>query len=105
VLPTEGLVDNVLPDSENTTISILGSPRLRANFTDYIVTLHNGRKNSGFAGEEGVQSFIYVVDGKLNATAGDEKFEFTQGGYLYCPPGVKMKFENAQYEDTKVYLY
>lgn len=105
VIPPEGLVNNILPGFENCYTSILGSPRLGAKFTDYIVTLHKGGKNTGFAGQEGVQSFLFVVDGKLNATAGDEKFEFTQGGYVYCPPGVKLTFENAQDEDTKVYLY
>lgn len=105
LIPPEGLVDNVLPGFENTTTSILASKRLGATFTDYIVTLHKGGKNTGFAGQEGVQSFVFVVEGAIKAAAGEESFDLTQGGYLYCPPGVEMTFENAQDEDSKVYLF
>jgi len=105
IIPPEGLVNNVLPGFENTTMSILGSKRLGARFTDYVVTLHKGGKTTGFAGQEDVQSFVYVIGGKVTAHAGDDKYELTQGGYLYCPPSVQLKFENAQDEDTKLFLY
>lgn len=39
VIPHEGLVNNKLPGFLDSDISILSSPRLGANFVDYILTL------------------------------------------------------------------
>ncbi len=106
IIPPEGLVNNILPGFENTTMSILGSPRLGARFADYIVTLHKDGKNvKGFGAEADVQTFVYVIEGKVKASADDETFDLTQGGFLYCPPSATMRFENAQDEDSRLFLF
>lgn len=106
LIPPEGLVENVVPGFENCTMTILSSPKLGASFVDYLLTLHEGGKNSsGFGGEDDIETFVYVLEGKLKASTGDETFELDEGGYLYCPPSVKMYLENTQTEDTKLFLY
>src|SRR5699024_1859812 len=106
ILPPEGLVNNVIPGFENTTMSILGSPKLGASFVDYIAVFHkNGKNKTGFGGEDDIETFVYVLDGKIKATANDEDVVLEQGGYLYCPPSVTMYLENMQEADSKFFLY
>lgn len=106
LIPPEGLVNNVIPGFEDVSITILASPKLGASFVDYIATFHkNGRNEDGFAGQEDVESFVYILEGKMEAKADDESFILEQGGFLFCPPGVTMYLKNLQDEDSKIFLY
>ncbi len=105
LIAPEGLVKNVVPGFSESDVSILSSPKLGASFVDYIITMHKGGKNTGFAGQADVQSFLYVIDGKLKASADDEEYVLEQGGYIYCPAGTKLAFENLVDGDSKVFLY
>lgn len=107
LITPEGLVNNSVPGFENCYVSILSSPRLGASFVDYIVTLYEGghNKERGFAGDADVESFLYVVEGEVKVTAEDKEHTFTEGGYIYCPPGTKMFIENVNKGDSKVFLY
>ena len=106
VIPPEGRVNNVVPGFENCTMTILGSPKLGATFVDYILTFHEGGKNTaGFGGQDNIETFVCVLDGKVKAKADDEEFILESGGYLYCPPSVTMYLENLQDGDSKLFLY
>ena len=105
ILPHDGLVKNSIPGFVNVEISILGSPRLGANFVDCIATfLENGAQETGFAGD-GVETMVYVIEGKLTVSDGEEEHTLETGGYAYYPAGVKMFMKNAQTENTEVFLY
>lgn len=106
LITPEGLVNNVVPGFENCTMSILATPKLGASFVDYIVTMHEGGKNeAGFGGQENIETFVYVIEGKVKAKADNEEFELNESGYLYCPPGVKMYLENTEATDARLFLY
>jgi (S)-ureidoglycine aminohydrolase len=106
LIAPEGLVNNVIPGFENCIISILGSPKLGASFVDYIVTMQKDGKNSdGFGGQEDVETFVYVIEGKIKAAAGEQEFVLEESGYLYCPPGTKMYLENNWGGDSRLFLY
>ncbi len=106
VITPDGLENNVVPGFEDCDITILGSPRLGARFVDYLVTLKNqGGNKEGFGGN-GVQTFIYVVYGKINAYADGKQYQLNEGGYLYVPPHLELTFENNNNgEDSRVFLY
>lgn len=105
LIPHDGLVNNSVPGFENVNISILGSPRLGATFSDFIVEFLEGGKNElGFGGDE-IETFVYVLSGKLKLSDEKESHELTDGGYAYFPAGEKMYFENLQSEMTEAYLY
>ena len=106
LIEPDGLVKNMVPGFENCAVTILASPKLGASFTDYLVTLEkDGRNKKGF-GDEGIETFVYVLEGKIIAQADEESFELTEGGYLYCPSGVKLYFENDNEElQSKLFLY
>lgn len=106
LIAPEGLVNNVIPGFHLCHISILGSPKLGASFVDYYVTMKNrGGNNEGFGGQEDVQTFVYILEGKIKASADDKEFILEESGYLYCPPGVKMYLENMNDGDSKLFLY
>ncbi len=105
LIEPDGLVKNVIPGFENCDTTILASPKLGASFVDYLVTVNkDGGHKTGF-GEEGIETFFYVVSGKVNAKADKEEFALTEGGYLFCPTGVKMYFENTEETPAVIYLY
>lgn len=93
LLTPDGLVKNVIPGFEHCDVTILSSPKLGATFVDYLVTADaEGRNLAGFGGD-GVETFLYLLRGKLQARAGEQSFALTEGGYLFCPANLKMYFE------------
>lgn len=106
LIPPNGLVRNVIPGFENCDVTILSTPKLGATFVDYLVTLHDcGRNTKGFGGEE-LETFVYVIDGAITASADATDYPLTAGGYLYCPAGVTMRLENANGgQSSRLFLY
>lgn len=106
VLPPDGLVKNTIPGFENCDITILATPKLGASFVDYVVNLHaNGSNNTGFGGE-GIETFFYVVDGKVTIVVDGQTTILTAGGYVYCPPGTLLCFTNDNNgQPSQAFLY
>lgn len=105
LIPHDGLVKNAVPGFENVNISILASKHLGASFNDYIVEFLEGGKNELGFGGEGIETFVYVISGKLTVSDGKESHELTDGGYVFLPAGELMYFENGQKETTEAFLY
>lgn len=106
ILPHDGLVNNVVPGFEHTRITILGSPRLGATFSDFIAEFLEGGKNTLGFGDEGLETFVYVLSGALKVKdAQGEVHELTDGGYAFFPVNELMYFENNQTEVTEAFLY
>jgi len=104
VLHADGLCKNVIPGYVNCDTTILGSPEMGASFADYIVTVHEGGKNTGI-GSEGIEVFLYVVEGEVAVKNDDKEAVLTQGGYIFSPAGNVVTFENTKAEDAKLYVY
>lgn len=104
VLEPDGLVKNAVPGYENCDVTILGSPAMGATFADYLVTAHAGGKNTGIGGE-GIESFLYVVEGEITVKNDDKEADLTTGGYIYSPASNNITFENKSGADAKLYVY
>lgn len=104
VLDVDGLVKNVIPGYVNCTTTILGSPFLGATFADYLVFAHVGGKNEKIAGD-GIESFLYVMEGEITVKNDDVEQVLTKGGYIFSPADKPLSFENHTNQDTKMYLY
>lgn len=106
VLPPDGLVKNTLPGFEHCDVTILSSPKLGASFVDYLVTLHaHGQNQQGFGGES-IETFFYVTKGKITIKIEGKNSTLTEGGYVYCPPGVLLHFINDNdMQDSQAFLY
>lgn len=105
LIPAQGLVKNSLPGFEGCDVSILSSPKLGAGFVDYLLTLFPGGGNQiGFAGN-GVESFVYVLKGQVQAGDGQNEYNLEQDGYLYLPPESELFLTNRGSEETELFLY
>lgn len=105
LIPPKGLVKNVIPHFDNCEMTILSTPKLGAGFVDYLCrVLPNGGNTHGFGGN-GIQTFIYCLEGELTVTIGEETHELTTGGYAYCPPTETLKFKNNSDKATEMFLY
>lgn len=106
LIPVEGLVRNIIPGFENCDVTILSTPKLGASFVDYLVTLHaDGKNQQGFGGEN-IETFVYVIDGKVKASADATTYTLTSGGYLYCPAGVTLRLANDNTgKPSQLFLY
>lgn len=105
LLEPDGLVKNVLPGFENCDVTILGSPKLGASFVDYLVSIYADGKNEAGFGDDRVETLFYLLEGRLAARAGEQSFILEKGGFIYCPPGVKLYFRNESGEPARAFLY
>ena len=106
LIPPNGLVRNVVPGFENCDVTILATPKLGATFVDYLVTLYeDGQNQQGFGGQD-VETFVYVIDGQIIASADDTDYSLTKGGYLFCPAGMVMRLKNDNSgKNSQLFLY
>lgn len=104
LLEPDGLVKNAIPGYENCDVTILGTPAMGASFADYLVTAHAGGKNPGLGGE-GLETFLYVIEGAVTVKNADKEAELTQGGYIFSPESNLVSFENKSGSDAKLYVY
>lgn len=105
VLEPDGLVRNVMPGFENCDVTIMGSPRLGASFVDYLVAVHPGGGNRQGFGYPGIEVLLYVIEGEISAAIGAQSATLTTGGYLYCPPGETVTFENSSDAPARLFMY
>ena len=104
LIEPDGIVKNAIPGYEKCDVTILGSPQMGASFADYLVTVHEGGKNPAFGGE-GLESFIYVMEGSIKVKNADKEETLTEGGYIYSPASNTISFVNAGKEDAKLFAY
>lgn len=104
LIEPDGIVKNAIPGYENCDVTILGSPEMGASFVDYLCTVHEGGKNASFGGD-GLESFLYVLEGEVKVKNSEKEETMTEGGYMFSPVSDVISFENVGKEDAKVYLY
>lgn len=106
VIPKDGLVNNVIPNIKNSRVSIVCSPKIGASFVQYIIELNeNGHTTSKMACEEGIESFLYVIDGNVEIEINDKKYTLTSGGYAFSPSGFGIDFKNLDKTMSKILFY
>ena len=106
IIPPEGRVINVIPGFEGFEMTILASPKLGASFVQYVGKADPGAK-TGLYGGDGIETFVYVIDGEgeLTVKVEDEKYTLTQGGYVFSPEDKGMIMENNSNDSVRIMLY
>lgn len=106
VIPKDGLVNNVIPGIKNCRVSIIASPKMGASFVQYVAEAAPGGGTEGrWAAEDGIESFLYCIEGKLRVCVGNEEQNLTDGGYAYAPAGEGIAFQSMGAQPAKLLLY
>lgn len=107
VIPPDGTVVNVIPGFEGFTSTILATPKLGASFVMIVSTVAPGAKTTMPWGGDGIETFVYFMEGKgeLTVKIGGETKTFSQGGYAFCPADKGLELCNNSKETFRVILY
>ncbi len=105
LLEPDGLVKNVIPGFVGCELTILSSPLLGASFVDYLMTVWDGGHNKAGFGDEGIEVFLYILEGSLKVWNEEREAVVSGGGYFFSPQGKKLYFENISDTPVKCFLY
>lgn len=105
VIPKDGLVNNVIPNIKGCKVSIVASPKMGASFVQYIIeATKDGGTTAPFGTDEGIETFIYIVDGSAKIKVGGKEETFHAGGYAYAPAAEGLEFKTVS-DTAKILLY
>jgi (S)-ureidoglycine aminohydrolase len=95
LISDDGRVNSVLPGWTGCIVNVIINEKMGAGFCQTIVTFH--RVDGMMVGKTvRSQLFLYVVEGKVHVTAGDEVGELGVGQYMYIPPGVTYRVTDPE---------
>jgi (S)-ureidoglycine aminohydrolase len=100
ILPGTSITDNVrsaLPGWLGARCWILASPAmgLAAGFTQYLIFLATDGHCEKPEPEEGVESFLFVLDGELTVAIDDGSHLLRKGGFAFAPAGSAWSLRNT----------
>lgn len=94
VIPDTGLVNNTIPEIEGCYNSIIASPKMGAGFVQIVLEGDRGGKTvKPYGKTEGVETFLYIVEGEARLKTEGVEEVHKAGGYLYAPPAAGVEFE------------
>ena len=94
VFPPPGIMDSLLPGLRGCILRFMTSRPMGARFAQAMLLVAPGGGTEAPI-EDGVQHFLYVLDGALEVSGGKKTHTLKPGGYAYLPAGTKLAFRNA----------
>lgn len=93
ILPRANRVISTLPDFQGADAQILATPELGARFVEYELLV---RPSGGTMKPicDGLEHFLFVLEGNLELAMGGVKRELDEGAYVWFPPGVTYELKN-----------
>lgn len=93
LITPDGHINSVIPGWTGCTANVIISEQMGARFCQMIATF--SRADGAISGRTvESQFFVYVVNGRISASAGAEVKDLSAGQYLYVPPGYAYLFRN-----------
>ncbi|PIJ43372.1 (S)-ureidoglycine aminohydrolase, partial [Leucobacter sp. OLES1] len=91
------IVTSVLPEWTGTRSWVINRPVAggATTFAQYLVEVAPGGGSEHPEPEPEVQSFVFVMAGRLTVRLGDETHVLEPGGFAYLPPGADWSVGNA----------
>lgn len=106
VIPPEGLVRNIVPGMENCHVSIIASPKLGADFIQYIVDIPTDDENwSVVPADSHVEMFMYCINGNGEWEVDGTSYSMETGAYLYVPIDTAIRFKGSKEAPVSLILY
>ncbi|WP_262495417.1 bifunctional allantoicase/(S)-ureidoglycine aminohydrolase [Paeniglutamicibacter gangotriensis] len=106
VIPRGALRDSVvseLPGWNRTATWILNRPVASGatTFSQYLLEVAAGGGSTDPEPEEGVEGFIFILEGRLTLTLERDEHELEPGGFAFLPAGYPWTAKNIQTEPAK----
>ncbi|MCO1603608.1 (S)-ureidoglycine aminohydrolase [Desulfosporosinus nitroreducens] len=105
VIPPEGRVNNVIPNLENCKVSIIASPELGTKFAFYTVDVQPGGGTTLPFQEEGIETFVFCINGQGTVQVEDQKFVLQDNGYVFAPASQAVSLTNQSEKVWRLLLY
>ncbi len=100
VFPPPGIMDSQLPSLEGCILRFMTSKPMGARFAEAMVLVAPGG-GTREAIDDGVQHFLYVLEGSLEVGHGKKRHTLQPGGYAYLPADSKLHFRNEGETQTR----
>jgi len=85
----------VLSHNKKFSSEILASNTLNKKMMPAMMRIEKGGATTRQETRIGIEKFVYIVEGKLEATIGKEKYNLTQGDTLYFESSIPHAFKNT----------
>lgn len=81
---------------------MLASKILNKKMMPVLIKIAKGGKTQTEETKPGIEKFIYIIDGKIEATIGEEKYILSKNDSLYFEPNIPHYFKNIGTGDTRI---
>jgi (S)-ureidoglycine aminohydrolase len=101
LLPQANRVTSFIPGFRDTVAQVLATPQLGACFVQYELLLSAGGASAEPI-DDGLEHFLYILEGSVELTVAERMHRLGQGGYVWLPPGVAYELKNARQATGRV---
>jgi len=99
---TKNARPDVFVHDKTATSEMLASKILNKKMMPLLIKLNKGGATHKEETKPGVEKFIYVLDGKITADIGEEKYNLTKGDTLYFESSIPHYFKNAGTGESRI---
>jgi quercetin dioxygenase-like cupin family protein len=95
IVPSAQRKDVYVHQAGKSSLALLTTDIMQKKLMPVLVTVEPGGSTQREEAKVGTEKFLYVLDGTLEATVGDEKHLLKRGSSLYLDAAVPHSFKNA----------
>lgn len=93
---------DVFVHDKDTSSEMLASKSLNKKMMPVIIRITAGGKTQKEEAKPGVERFLYILDGKIEAMVGDERYSLTKGDSLYFESSLPHHFANTGKSEARL---
>jgi len=102
ILPRANRVENLLPEFGKTMAQVLVTPSLGARFIQHELLIEP-RGGTMQSLQDGLEHFLYVLEGEIHIHSSEERHELTTGGFAFLPEGSSFEIKNLSDQKSRVF--
>ncbi len=93
---------DVFLHGKRTTSEILASNVLSKKMMPALIKIGKGETTHKEETKPGIEKFVYVLDGKIEAVLGEEKYNLTKGDTVYFESSIPHYFKNTGPDESRL---
>ncbi|GGB00614.1 (S)-ureidoglycine aminohydrolase [Puia dinghuensis] len=92
LISPDGYIPSTIPGWTGCTVNVLISKEMGARFSQTLITCRPDAAITGYTSQ--LQSFFFVINGEIRATANGETRTLTKGHYVYIPEWREYRLDS-----------